>query len=174
MGWSFSCNPNHGRKEEIAKVTSASHFSPGYVPLEHRVVGSRVWTLLEHEGRRFIALDLIKGGGRGYGWGSKGLSEDMGPHYYDCPLSLLNKTSEPANEYAAKWREKVRSFHAERKARSAAKASLETGSLVRYGGHEYRLHSPAGPRRGWNVVRCGDGASFRMRANQVAQAEVVR
>ena len=167
MGWSFSCNPNHGRKEEIARITSPGHFAPGYTPLERRVVGNRVWTLLEHEGRRFIALDLIKSDGRGYGYGHKGMSEDMGPYYYDCPLSLLDRCTETTSQYANEWRKKVREYHASKKARPA----YETGMRVVYSGSEYRLHSPLGPRKGWNVVRCGDGAMFRMSARQLASAE---
>ena len=42
---------------------------------------------------------------------------------------------------------------------------------VTYGGVNYRLHSPAGARLGWNVVKMGgDGGLFRMKAVQLAQA----
>lgn len=173
MGWSFSTNPGHGRKEEIARVTAPERFAPGYRPLESRVVGNHVWTLVEHGDRRYISLDIIKSGGKGYGWGSKGMSEDSGPFHYDCPLALLDKATEPATEFGAQWRKMVRELHAERKEKKKALAGLETGSVVRYGGVEYRLHSPAGPRKGWNVLRRSDGAMFRMPANRLSRAEVV-
>ena len=154
------------RRPDLKHPALASHFSPGYVPLERRVVGNSVWTLLEHEGRRFIALDLIKGGGRCNGWGSKGMSEDEGPCYYDCPLALLDQCTETDSKYAKEWRSKVREFHAKRKERKQP----ETGMTVTYGGTHYRLHTPAGPRKGWHVVRCGDGAMFRMSSRQLSEA----
>jgi hypothetical protein len=172
MGWSFACR-DIGRAAHIAELTSKTHFSAGYTPLEHRVVGNRIWQLvrIESTGRLLITLDLIAKDRKG-GWGYKGMSEDMGPSYYNCPLSLLEKASEPPEPgYAAEWRKKVREHHAKRKENEVR--TWETGMCIRYGSHEYRLHSPAGPRRGWHVVRCGDGANFRMRANQLVQAEIV-
>jgi hypothetical protein len=39
----------------------------------------------------------------------------MGPSYYDCPLSLLEKADEAPDEWAKIWREDVRRYHAEKK-----------------------------------------------------------
>lgn len=47
---------------------------------------------------------------------------------------------------------------------------LVGGLVVEYGGVNYKLVMPAGPRKGWNVERISDGASFRMKANQIASA----
>ena len=169
MGWSFACDPSFGRKQQIERITRGKFFSEGYTPLAHRVVGNCVWTLLEHQESRFIALTLIKGGGRGWGYGYKGLDETMGPTEVCCPLTLLDRCTEPLNAYSSDWRRKVRAFHAAKKARPEP----ETGRRVKYGGQEYRLHSPVGPRRGWYVVRCADDAMLRMSARQLASAEFV-
>lgn len=168
MGWSFECYPR-SRESFIADLTSARHFSPGYEPIEHRVVGNNVWQLVRKpDGRTFITLDLIKKE-RGGGWGNKGLSEDMGPCEVNCPLSLLNKADPPENGfgYAAGWRQKVCEFHATKSLQQKARV---VGTVVSYGGHQYQLSRPAGPRKGWIVSRVSDGAVYRMSAKQLAAA----
>lgn len=163
MGWSFGWD---SRADMLAYCTGPGFLAPGYAMLESRVVGGHHWYLYSTpEGAKTIGLNLIKGGGRD-GWGYKGLDETMGPCEVNCPLALLAKADEPRNDYSRAWREKVRAYHAARK----AKPEPETGMRVTYCGHEYRLHTPAGPRKGWHVVRVGDGAMFRMRAHQLSQA----
>ena len=166
MGWSFSTY-DIGRDNHIERITSQKHFSPGYTPLEHRVVGNHVWQLvrIESENRTFITLDLIakeKGGG----WGYKGLSEDMGPSYYDCPLSLLNKADAPVGGYATAWREKVREHHASKK----AKPKFAVGMTVTLWDHTYRLDANLG-RKGWRVTR-SDGNVYRMPSRHLSHATI--
>ena len=43
------------------------------------------------------------------------MEESSGPNYYSCPLSYLDMTPQSKSEYAGKWRESVRAYHAERK-----------------------------------------------------------
>lgn len=167
MGWSFSCI-DIGRDAHIAEITSQKHFSADYKPLAHRVVGNNVWQCVEQvsTGRRFITLDMIAKDRNG-GWGYKGMSEDCGPSQVNCPLSLLDMCTEARQDgYGAGWRQKVREYHAAK--RTASKPAQ--GATVTYGGHQYRLDAPAGPRRGWHVTRVGDGRSFRMNAQQLSQA----
>lgn len=166
MGWSFDYH-DIGREAHIKRLTSASHFSPDYEPLEHRVVGNNVWQLVLYKptGRKMICLDLIAKE-RGGGWGYKGLSEDMGPCEVNCPLSLLNKASPVTEGYAVEWREKVRAYHAKR----SSKAAPKPGMVVTYGGLEYRLDHPYAPRKGWSVTRLRDAMQFRMNARQLSAA----
>lgn len=166
MGWSFDYH-DIGREAHIKRLTSASHFSPDYEPLEHRVVGNNVWQLVLYKptGRKMICLDLIAKE-RGGGWGYKGLSEDMGPCEVNCPLSLLNKASPVTEGYAVEWREKVRAYHAKR----SSKATPKPGMVVTYGGLEYRLDHPYAPRKGWSVTRLRDAMQFRMNARQLSVA----
>lgn len=164
MGWSFSYH-DIGREAHIKSLTDKRHFSEGYTPLEHRVVGNHVWQLVQMpSGRKFICLDLIAKDRNG-GWGYKGMSEDMGPCYYDCPLSLLNKADPVDAGYAVEWRSKVRTYHA---ARKTAKPAPDM--VVTYGGHQYRLVCQWAPRKGWKVIRISDGCEFRMKAHQLSKA----
>jgi hypothetical protein len=169
MGWLFSCDRNFGKQDQIAKFREPSYWGEGVKRLADRVVGNHYWAAIElASGRKLVFLALLQGGGKDSGWGYKDMYETMGPCYYDCPLSLLAMTGEPTEGYAVGWRAKVRAHHAAKKARP----EYESGMRVQYGDHEYRLHTPAGPRKGWNVVRCGDGALFRMRAKQLAASTV--
>jgi hypothetical protein len=166
MGWSFEWH-DRGRKAFIESLTGAKHFSEGYEPLEHRVVGNNVWQLVLHKAtnRKFICLDLIAKA-RGEGWGYKGLSEDMGPVEVNCPLSLLNKADPPMEGYAVEWRERVRAYHARR----AAVAKPKPGMVVKYGEYTYKLIEQWAPRKGWKVIQVETGTEYRMKARQLSQA----
>ena len=169
MGWSFSM-VDIGRKAHIESLTTARHFSPGYVPLERRVVGNHVWQLVQDpDGRKFISLDLIAKERNG-GWGNKGMSETAGPYVYDCPLALLDK-ADPPQGYAVEWREKVRAHHVAKKALRSKSASLKAGDVIQYGPHEYRLHGLHPFRNGsWSVTRLSDGCMFSMSVRQINTA----
>jgi hypothetical protein len=165
MGWSFACSPRHGKKELVQQLRDQTRFSPGYKMLKSQVVGNHFWYLMETpDGRTTIGLDLMAGGGhQGMGWGYKGIHEEMGPCEHDCPLSYLEQASEPVG-YAIEWRQEVRAYHAKRKA-----AKPHAGLVVEYCGNRYMLVSSAGPRKGWRVIGA-DGATYRMRAKQIANS----
>lgn len=168
MGWSFNY-VDRGRKAHIEDITGPNHFGSDFTKIESRVVGNHIWQLVKQNSadRTFITLDLIAKDRNG-GWGYKGLSEDMGPYHYDCPISLLDKASEPINENAKAWRAKVREIHAAKKAKPKPKPV--PGMVVKYGKATYKLVEPWAPRKGWAVVDTETGACFRMRAHQLAQA----
>ena len=62
--------------------------------------------------KKFIVLFMVRGG-RG-SWGYKDVSESMGPYSYSCPLKFLDMVPQADGEYAAGWREKVRSYWAKK------------------------------------------------------------
>ena len=166
MGWSFEiCE--RSRKDYLERITGPGHFGPGYTPLESRVVGNHVWQLvrIEAANRTFITLDLIAKERNG-GWGYKGMSEDMGPYYYDCPLALLNKASEPINESAKEWRVKVLAHHAKK----SCKRKPVAGLVIQSGSHQYKLIEPCAPRKGWRVIHTETGVTYRMPAAQLSRA----
>lgn len=164
MGWTFNC-VDYGRKNFIESLTGKQHFSEGFEPLAHRVVGNHVWQAVRTPaGRVMITLDLIAKE-RGGGWGYKGMTEDWGPYHYDCPLSLLDMCTETDNENANAWRAKVREWHEKRK----KNAKPEPGLRVSYGGRVYTLVSTWAPRKGWSV-KDDLGNQYRMKARQVAEA----
>lgn len=170
MGWLFSCDPNFKKSDQIAKFRRPSYWGDGVKLLADRVVGNHYWAAIQvASGRKLVFLALLKGGGRNMGWGYKDMTEDCGPCYYDCPLSLLAMTDEPVDGYAVEWRKKVRAYHANKKARPA----LAVGVIVTYGPHQYQLRKPAGARRGWYVDRIG-GGTFRMTARQLSESTIVQ
>ena len=160
MGWLYI--PKN-RDQLIAHIKERAFWTPN-IPIVHRVVGNKIWTLYETDGTKAICLTMIavSQGDSGY----KTIDETAGPYEYDCPMSLVRKASPTTNSYALEWREKVAEFHRRR----ASAPKPETGMRVTYDGEEYRLHSPAGPKMGWSVVRCKDGVLLRMKATQLARA----
>lgn len=172
MGWSFEiCE--RSRKDFIASLTGPKHFGEDYTPLASRVVGNNVWQLVHQKsvGRTFICLDLIAKE-RGGGWGYKGLSEDMGPCEVNCPLSLLDKASESTTEYGTAWRERVRSYHAAKKARPV----WAPGMQIEYGEHRYKLEQVSwrGARFGWSAVQLETGGRYRITARQLSKSKEVQ
>lgn len=63
-----------------------------------------------------------------YNFSYKDMSEDMGPCYYDCPLSILNLLSPTESEYALNWREKCR----EKAKNKNSLGKLPIGAVIEY------------------------------------------
>lgn len=169
MGWLFTWDST--KEQLLERLRASSRFTEGHELLHSSVVGNNHWYLMKNHstGLIFIGLDKMAAGGKDEGWGYKDMSEFYGPCEVNCPLSFLARASEPTG-YAIEWREKVRAYHAKRK----VKKGLCQGSVVKYGGHDYRLMNPAGPRKGWNVYRVSDNVPFRMNAQQLSRAEIIR
>lgn len=166
MGWLFEYY-DRGREAFLADITSKSHFGEAYTPIKSRVIGNNVWQAVKHEptGRVFICLDLIAKDRKG-GWGYKGMSEDMGPYRYNCPLSLLALCTEPLNDSAKAWREKVRTYHAKKK----AMPKPAPGLIVKVREGRYELLERLAPRKGWRVKDLDTGATYRLPAAQLSRA----
>ena len=153
MGWSFAMR-DIGRKAHIKSLTSAKHFSNGYVPVTHRVVGNHIWQLVQRpDGTKYITLDLIakeRGGGRGY----KGMDEDWGPYFVDCPLTLIRQADPPATPNATAWRIKVREYAEQQKRLKREMLTLKPGSVIVVGPCQYTLLEDLG-RSGWTARDLG-------------------
>ena len=68
--------------------------------------GKHFWVAIKDKQNSFIILYLLQviGGD----WGYKGISEEMGPSYFDCPKKLLDKTvGVVVSEYSDSWRNKM-------------------------------------------------------------------
>ena len=153
MGWSFNTQ-DYGRKAHIESLTNQRHFSQGYTPITHRVVGSHVWQLVQRpDGTKFIALDLIAKE-RGGGWGYKSMDEDWGPYYYECPLALLDRADPPATENAKAWRIKVWDYHDRQKRLKREMSTLKPGTVIVVGPCQYVLLEDLG-RSGWTARDLG-------------------
>ncbi len=58
----------------------------------------------------------------------KEMSENMGPHYVNCPLRIINLLSDTDAKYAIEWREACRAHHAKK---TTGKA-LQHGDIVTF------------------------------------------
>lgn len=124
MGWYHT----HGasRADILGELTTAERKGEDgaiFRTLRHCCRGNVLFTLHESvtpngHSTKWIGISLMQRSAEG--WGYKPMDESMGPYYYNCPLTYLDEASEPVNEYAANWREKVRQFAAE-KAKQTAK-----------------------------------------------------
>ncbi len=122
MGWSVTYEKS--RAELIVELTKTETQSDGsrWECLRHTTVGNVLWTVWEvtpappepprayRPPYRFIGCHLLAPGGKGWGWGYKGMDESMGPAYYTCPLAYLDMVpvADPG------WRDQVRACHAAR------------------------------------------------------------
>ena len=166
MGWSFAMRDT-GRKAHIESLTSAKHFSNGYVPITFRVVGNHVWQLVQRpDGTKFITLDLIAKE-RGGGWGYKNLDEDGEPYFVDCPLTLIRQADPPATANAEAWRANAEAWrakvyeYADRQKRLKREMStLKPGTVIVVGPCQYTLLEDLG-RSGWRAKDSG-GAYWRL------------
>lgn len=164
MGWSFAMQ-DVGRKAHIESLTNQRHFSNGYVPVAHRVVGSHIWQLVQRpDGTKHITLDLIAKE-RGGGWGYKSLDEDAGPYHYDCPVTLLDRADPPATASAEAWRAKVYEFADRQKRLKREMQTLKPGSVIVVGPCQYTLLEGLG-RSGW-IAKDQYGACWRLTARLI-------
>lgn len=170
MGWDFSAE--HNKRVFVQDMLQDTGM---YRVVAHRLIGNHLWVITEYKetGEKSIYLYLLSYR-RDSGWGSKRIHESAHPYYYDCPLSFLDKVDPSEYEDTVEWRQKVREFHQKKNEKKRRMNTLETGMRIRYDGQEYRLHSPAGARKGWYAVRCSDGQIFRIPARVLAEVEVVR
>lgn len=136
--------------------------------LAQRLVGPRLWYLAERANVRWIGLVLIEV--RGAEVAVKHMDETLGPYYYDCPLSFLDRASAPHGEHAAPWREKVRAFHALRATQRDQRSRACIGQRVRLDKQVYVLQQSLG-RKGWAVSREVDGVRMRMLSRHIRQVE---
>jgi hypothetical protein len=104
--------------------------------LKKAVRGSHLWMVFERTKKatgskeRFIALSLMSMD-KGFGYGSKDMTEHEGLTDYDCPLEFLEMQPDAPNEYSERWREKVREFHAIQARRRQVQKSVSTGDRLK-------------------------------------------
>jgi hypothetical protein len=118
MGWLISYSDT--KKQTIARRTQTEVSEDGtrrWSYPKHSVRGNCLWKIAVIEDLRngewvevfrCIALDLLRSGGKGMGWGYKDLDETMGPVETSCPISYLDMVPCPDSEYARAWRKAVR------------------------------------------------------------------
>jgi len=172
MGWTSSYNwekPSDVRDEILAGYARQSD---RFEVLDHKMTGygRRWWMLLrcKKDGGAYddiIVLYLINPSYQGSGCAYKDVEESMGPYEVDCPLSLLDRASDTTYEYAVKWREGVRAYHAAHKAGASA---FKAGQKVELYGRVYTLIKKV--KRSW-VASC-DYTTYRITPKHFGNMEV--
>ena len=113
MGWLYT--QGQTKKELIDHLTNMDYADGRtHECLAHSTRGNILWSVWKHEQKdgRIITVihcDLL-GSQRDYGWGYKGMCEEVHPYYYTCPLKYLDMAHDYIN---SEWREKVRAHHAQ-------------------------------------------------------------
>lgn len=121
------------------------------------------------DGPATMFVALLDKDGKGW-WGYKDMDESMGPYVHDCPLALLDKLGEPPNEWAAKWRDKVRAYHARRKANVVAVKTAKPGDKVWAGREE--PYTVAYKRKNTLIAYRHDGAGpYRIPTARISKFE---
>jgi hypothetical protein len=107
MGWD-SCS-SWTTKKHVTDYLKKSILDSGWIIHGEKSVRDGIWYVIERAGEKIIYLGLIERHNKEYAL--KTLPESSGPRFYSCPLSFLDKTPCPGNEWSIGWREKVKAFH---------------------------------------------------------------
>lgn len=164
MGWTSSPNwtsPSTVREETLRDLNRPD---VGQVVLAHRSTsyGRHLWVAIQTPKLKFVILYLISGSRTGgdYGYAVKEIDEFMGPVEIDCPVELLDMTTEPTEGYAIEWRKRVREAAEARK--GSQSTSFKPGDKCRIYGKTYvvvakvkrsYIVSPEG--QSWRTYKCG-------------------
>jgi hypothetical protein len=127
MGWTFL----HEAREKQQVIEACVKSSATLKCVKKAVHGNHLWTIFENsvtKSKSIVLFLLAKSQGC---WGYKDMTEHMGPHYYDCPVSFLDEVPEPDSPYSAGWREGVRTYHAKEKERRTHLKNLAVGSMIK-------------------------------------------
>lgn len=140
MGWTGMAMPGEGARGYLDKrVYSGSDDQSTHTVIDSSLVGGReyyaaVETIGRATGERhvFAGVALVrisKSSGEEFGY--KGMSEEMGPYYYNCPLRILDKLTPTENAIALAWRTKCRETAALRSI-AAKGPKLAAGQRVQF------------------------------------------
>lgn len=173
MGWLFSHSDT--RAQTIERLTKEQTYLK---TVAKAAVGNTLYVVHEikpgyrtgsgsklYPGARFIAVYLLRPGGKHEGWGYKDMDESMGPSQRSCPLTLLDlvKDHEPISETAKEWREACRRFA---EAKKGNRARLQPGVKFRLYGKGYEVCQRIGAAV---IVRKDEnGGIYKLANDQIA------
>jgi hypothetical protein len=140
MGWLISYGDT--KSETIARRIETQVSEDGQLRWRHPkhcVRGNALWKVCITEKlqgeewvefERFIALDLLRKGSEGMGWGYKDMDETSGPCEDSCPISYLDMVPCPDSEWARNWRVRVRARDAATQEVTALIRSMKKGDTL--------------------------------------------
>jgi hypothetical protein len=179
MGWLFMSKPVEGPKAYLDRQLAYTGGAYAHRVLRSAFVGSTYYAAVERaslaDGSKIVwaAVILTKtcGPKDAPEWGYKDMDETCGPCESHCPATILALLTETDSQWANEWRARCR---AAIKAKHAARR-LTAGSVVKYGGREYRLLWPAvKAASGWQVEATeAPGSRYRMSFALLAKSEIV-
>ena len=100
----------------------------------------------------------------------KQVSEDMGPCEVNVPMKYINATctATESNEYAVRWRERVRQYHARRKEQTAIARNMQAGDKFYVYGDLFEYRAESAKRNCITAVECNTGKVYRIRNTQIS------
>jgi hypothetical protein len=172
MGWSY--NTRKQSKESFVHEIIMG-FSNNALVLAHSVRGNNLWVLVKPSDADPIICLFLMSSDKGC-WGYKSMDESMGPYYYNCPLTFLDRSPEPHGcninhmDSGRTWRDYVRDHYKELSNRDKPKVG-DTVKLdpEKYPGYQqsYRVTDNLG-RKGLLL----DGY-LRLKCYQIRHAKVI-
>ena len=162
MGWDFYCDPYYNKArliEELCKGFTGEKVT--YRVLDHAVAGGELWRVVEinDEGKvtRQIWRDLIKGGGKGSGWGHKAV-----PYYegVSCPKRLLDMVMNDGTERDETFRIICAEERHGKAQRAKKRKAIVPGAKVEIYGKTYEVLQKHW-RRGWLVRQDDNRRTYR-------------
>lgn len=135
MGWTFQAKPDNVKAYLDEGLTWTNDYGTRRVLASAIVAAREYYAAVEHvhpSGKREVwaatyLLQFVPKAYDGLTFGYKDMTEHMGPYIWRCPEKILALLTETDNEYANRWREKCREYHAHR----ASAPKLEPGMKLR-------------------------------------------
>lgn len=170
MGYSFNVHP---QPKSSFVEECISELKRDYTVISHAVRGNNLWIIVKEGEDKdpIIALYLLAS--QGGCWGYKSFAEVEHPYYYSCPLNFLEKV--PVKNQS--WRDKVKEYHA-RKSPNQRSVRPKVGDTVilpadKFPGFagSYLVTKTLG-RKGYEIVRNGNGVTFRLNCRQAFLVQI--
>ena len=132
MGWTGTHTDYYKNGKVDRRMACRSEYNKdGYEVLKDSLHGSVYYAAVKHPDDHVFGLVVRTSVDNNdyFNFKYKDMPEDMGPCYYDCPMSILNLLSKTDHEYALEWRKKCRA-----KQSKPAKSALPIGAIIKVKG----------------------------------------
>ena len=134
MGWTTYLATKYKKNGTVDRKAELDQYWSGdmHEILKSAMVGSTYYAAVKNKdtGEVFAAVFLTSSGGKDHhNFGYKPMTESCGPTEAKCPTGILALLTETKNEFALRWREKCRRYHADKKSPTSF-ANLPLGTKI--------------------------------------------